>query len=126
MKIKAEIENDETAAALSNRRFALFSVLKLAFFSKRVRTDANIECLACFVIMLMRAGKGLDNFDSCPASHDIPYTGFIEGRSVHQAFIRFAWRRCVRRFVCMIHFFTRALIGSYHVTGIFGLFFVLR
>jgi hypothetical protein len=43
MKIKAEIENDETAAALSNRRFALFSVLKLAFFSKRVRTDANIE-----------------------------------------------------------------------------------
>ncbi len=76
----------------------------LRFFTEGVRTDANIECLSRFVIMLMRTWKGLHNFNSRPATTDIPDMSFVQRRSIQNALIRFSGCRCFGRCMSVVCF----------------------
>jgi hypothetical protein len=144
MKIKVPYKNDKTAVAPSNCRFVPSQACNLCFFPKCVRTYANIERLARFVVVLVRSRQRLNDFDGCPASHHITYAGFIERRPVHQALVSPARRRCTRSFMRMFRLFIHhghcpslectgfvsrdpsPFRGSRHAAGGFGLFFILR
>jgi hypothetical protein len=97
MKIKAIDKNDKAVVVLNNHRFVLLLDVWLRFLVKRVRADSNIKRLSRPVGVLVRTGEGLNNFDSCPASHDIFNPSVVERHPVQQALIFFARLRSIRR-----------------------------
>ena len=73
---------------------------ELSLFLKSVGTDSDIERLSRLIVVLVRTGKGPDDFNCCPASHHILNAGFVQGCAVQQTVILFAWSRSIRSLMC--------------------------
>ena len=102
--------NDKAAAAPGSRRFVSHRRSGSLRFAKSVRAHSDIKRLSRLVVVCMRTRNGPDDFNSCPAPHDLMDARFVERCSVHEALVFLPRSRSVRGSVRMCSSFVHSSI----------------